>query len=101
MQLKLALMILKDLFADRTLQLSCELLSIVRTKPTPPQPYNASIYIDSRGGSRRVAKFLSKSNIFHIKSKVIRMLSCKNFATLLHLPLDNQKIKLSTTQKNK
>ena len=40
-----------------------------------------------RGGSRRVAKFLSESNTFHIKSKAIKMLSCRNFATLLDLPL--------------
>ena len=36
-----------------------------------------------RGGSREVAKFLSESNTFYIKSKTIKMLSCKNFATLL------------------
>ena len=34
-----------------------------------------------RGGSRRVAKFLSESHTFHIKSKAIKMLSYKNFAT--------------------
>ena len=37
----------------------------------------------SRGGSRRVAKLLWESNTFHIKSKSIKMLSCKDFATLL------------------
>ena len=35
-----------------------------------------------RGGSRRVAKFLSESKIFNKKSKWIKMLFCKNFATL-------------------
>ena len=35
-----------------------------------------------RGGSRRVAKSLSESNTFHIKSKAIKMFSCRNFATL-------------------
>ena len=33
-----------------------------------------------------VAKFLSESDTFHIKSKIIKMLSCKNFATLLDPP---------------
>ena len=33
----------------------------------------------NRGRSRRVAKFLSESNSFHIKWKAIKMLSCKNF----------------------
>ena len=37
-----------------------------------------------------VAKFLSESNTFHIKSKAIKMLSCKNFATLLDPPLKFQ-----------
>ena len=40
-----------------------------------------------RGGSRRVAKFLSKSNTFHKKSKAIKMLTSNNFATLLGMPL--------------
>ena len=40
-----------------------------------------------RGGSRGVAKFLSESNTFHIKSKAIKMLSCKSIATLLDPPL--------------
>ena len=34
-----------------------------------------------------VAKFLAESNTLHIKSKAIKMLSCKNFATLLNPPL--------------
>ena len=38
-----------------------------------------------KGGSRRVAKFLSENDTFHTKSKVIKMLSCKNFATLTYL----------------
>ena len=32
----------------------------------------------TRGGSRKVAKFRSESNTFHIKSKAIKMVSCKN-----------------------
>ena len=40
-----------------------------------------------RSGSRRVAKFLSESNTFHIKSKSINMLSRKNVTTLLDPPL--------------
>ena len=40
-----------------------------------------------RGGFRRVVKFLEESNSFHIKSKVIKMLSCKNVAALLDPPL--------------
>ena len=34
-------------------------------------------------------KFLSKSITFHIKSKATKMLSCKNFATLIDPPLIN------------
>ena len=30
---------------------------------------------------------LTESNTLHIKSKAIKMLSCKNFATLLNSPL--------------
>ena len=42
----------------------------------------------NKGRSWRVAKFLSESySTFHIKSKAIKMLSCKNFATLLDPPL--------------
>ena len=41
-----------------------------------------------RGGYRRVATFLSESNTFHIKSKAIKMLSCKRFATLPDPPLN-------------
>ena len=37
--------------------------------------------------SRRVAKFLLEINTFHIKSKAIKILPCKNSATLLDLPL--------------
>ena len=37
--------------------------------------------------SRRVEKFVSESNTFHIKSKAITVLSCKNFATLHDPPL--------------
>ena len=40
-----------------------------------------------RGGSRRVAKILSESNTFHIKARAIKMLSCKNFATLIYIHL--------------
>ena len=40
-----------------------------------------------RGGSRGVAKFLSESNSFHIKSKAVKMLSCKDSSTLLDPPL--------------
>ena len=43
--------------------------------------------VSVRGRSRRVAKFLLESNTFHIKSKAIKMLSCKNFTTLLVSPL--------------
>ena len=43
---------------------------------------------DSRGRSKRVAKFLSKSYTFHIKPKAIKMLYRKIFATLLEPPLD-------------
>ena len=35
----------------------------------------------------KVAKYLSESNTFHIKSKAIKMHACKNFATLLDPPL--------------
>ena len=45
-------------------------------------------FTNFRGGSRRVAKFLSESNTFHIKAKAIKILSCKNFATLLDPPLN-------------
>ena len=45
-----------------------------------------------RGGSRRVAKFLSGSNTFHSKSKAIKMLSCKNLSTLLDPPLSRVKV---------
>ena len=41
-----------------------------------------------RGGPRRATKFLPESNVFHIKSKTIKMLSCKNFAALLVTPLN-------------
>ena len=34
-----------------------------------------------RGGSRGLVKFVSESNTFNIKSKAIKMLSCKKFAT--------------------
>ena len=47
----------------------------------------------NRGGSRRVVKFLSESNTFHIKSNAIKMLSCKNFATLLDPSLRNRDLK--------
>ena len=40
-----------------------------------------------RGRFRGLSKFLSESNTFHIKSKAMKMLSCKNFATLLDPPL--------------
>ena len=40
-----------------------------------------------RGGSRRVRKFLSESNSFHIKSQAIKMLSFKYFAIILDPPL--------------
>ena len=53
--------------------------------------FNFDYYYENRGGSRRVAKFLSESNTSHIKSKAIKMLSCKNFATHLDPPLENEK----------
>ena len=37
--------------------------------------------VSSRGESRRVAKFIPESNTFHIKSKAIKILSCKNLAS--------------------
>ena len=40
-----------------------------------------------RGESRMVAKFLSESYTFHIKSKTSKMLSCKFFSTPLDPPL--------------
>ena len=40
------------------------------------------------GGSGRGAKFLLESNTFHIRSKTIKMLSCRNFAPLLDPLLD-------------
>ena len=40
-----------------------------------------------RGGSWGAVKFISESNNFHIKSKVIKILSCKQFAALLDPPL--------------
>ena len=36
--------------------------------------------------SKKVAKFKSESNTFYLKAKVIKMLYCKSFATLLKPP---------------
>ena len=47
--------------------------------------FNFETRIGSESG--KIAKFLSESNTFHIKSKAIKMLSCKKFATLLGSPM--------------
>ena len=53
-----------------------------------PEHYKFSVtYILVRGEFRRIAKFLLESNTFHIKSKAIKMLSYKKFATFLDLSL--------------
>ena len=44
-------------------------------------------FLSVTGRSRRVAKFLSESYTFHIKSKAFKMFSCKNFATFRVPPL--------------
>ena len=51
--------------------------------------FNPSLYTQRRIKriSRREAKFLSEINAFHVKSKLIKMVSCKNSATLLNLIL--------------
>ena len=51
-----------------------------------------------RGGFRKEAKFLSENNTF-FKSKVIKMIFCKNFATLQNPPLDLIRIIKSITIK--
>ena len=48
---------------------------------------NGLISIGYRGRSIRVATLISESNTFHIKSKAIKVLKAKNFATLLDPPL--------------
>ena len=48
--------------------------------------------LHGRDASRRVTKFIYESNTFHIESKVIKMLSCKSFATLLDPPLIRHKV---------
>ena len=45
-----------------------------------------------RDGSGRVAKFLSENNSFNIKSKIIKMLICKKFASLLDPSLESTRL---------
>ena len=44
-------------------------------------------HLKAEGGSRKVAKFISESQTFYKNSKATKMLSFKNFATLLDPPL--------------
>ena len=66
-------------------------------KGNSPEKSESQIFT-CRGGSRSIAKFLSDSNTFHIRSKAIKMLSSKNFFTLLSMLLNNNYNKLKESE---
>ena len=79
--------IIKRIRGPAVNRIAIKQINIIQYNEEPNNYITVVLSSNIRGRSRRVAKFISESHSFHIKSKAIKMLSCTNFATLLDPPL--------------